>query len=276
MQTDTSIKGSLDSSHDPSGIRIETLSLPADLHGLEELQAAVWGGGSGFVVPAHLLHIVATTGGIVIGAYRGDRAVGFVFGMLARRDGTLYHASHMLGIHPEYQGHGIGAALKWAQRDHALAQGLDLMTWTFDPLEARNAYFNLHKLGVVCGEYEEDVYGDLGDELNRGLPSDRLIAEWRLSEPSPLHEDAGTGGLTILTQVDGAPRLQLDHGTDGRSVRIAAPPDIQRLKRENPEVAQKWRLFQRTAMQWALAQGYVVCDFVDGSFILKRREEVRL
>jgi predicted GNAT superfamily acetyltransferase len=140
------------------------------------------------IVPGALMGVIASGGGILLAAYdrdHGDQPVGFVLGLLARRDGRLYHASHMLATDPAYQGRGIGAALERRQREAALAQGLDLMTWTFDPLIARNAHLNLHKLGAISRTYHEDYYGPMDDRFNGGLPTDRLLVEWRLDAPVP-------------------------------------------------------------------------------------------
>ncbi len=260
-----------------TSIHIEDVSDAEQLRALDNIQVLVWGTGPRDIVPVHVLHVVASTGGIVIVAYDRATPIGFAFGFLARHNGHLYHASHMLGIHPEYQGQGIGAALKWAQRDRALSQGLDLMTWTFDPLEARNAYFNLHKLGAVSRSYKHNVYGELDDNLNRGLPSDRLIVEWWLREVSPNRVAPAPNGdqseATILADVEGQPSLTLDHGSEARTLRIDAPRDIQRLKRESPEIALEWRLSQRTALDWALERGYVVRDFSGGAYVLIRDTE---
>ena len=273
VRTEKSAEGVLSGHQFAPDIQIRDLSSAEELRELEELQVLVWGGGPDFVVPVHVLQIVGTTGGIVLGAFDGKRPVGFAFGFLGRRGEQLYHASHMLGIHPAYQGRGIGAALKWAQRERALAQELDLMTWTFDPLESRNAYFNLHKLGVTSHTYKENVYGELGDDLNQGLPSDRLLVEWWLREVPRAGDGAWTEGTTILEDVDDTPSLRLRDAPDDQVLRIDAPRDIQRLKRESRTIAEQWRLTQRAAMNWALARGYTVRDFSGGSFILKRGEE---
>jgi predicted GNAT superfamily acetyltransferase len=272
VRTEKSAKHATEAAGVDSGIRIEDLAESEQLRTLEDLQVHVWGSGKREIVPVHVLHIVATTGGIVLGAYDGDQPVGFAIGFLARRDGRLYHASHMLGIHPAYQGQGIGAALKWAQRDRALSQGLDLMTWTFDPLESRNAYFNLHKLGVLSRTYKEDVYGELDDDLNRGLPSDRLVVEWWLRDVPRERRRAAANGAAILADQDGLPALRLEGGREERILRVAAPDSIQRIKRESPDLALEWRLAQRAALGWALARGYVVRDFLDGAFVLVARD----
>lgn len=249
---------------------IEKISDLSRLRAMEELQISVWGPDNRTVVPSHLLALIAYTGGIVLGAFEGNEPVGFAFGLLAREKNRLYHASHMLGIHPRVQGTGIGAALKWRQRESALAQGLDLMTWTFDPLEARNAYFNLHKLGAISHVYHEDFYGEMEDDLNRGLPSDRLVVEWRLRDVQPgldrprvSHE-----GVRLIQLEGGRPVVQIPRERPVLPVLIDAPREVQRLKQENLELARVWRLAQREAFVWAFSNGYTVRDFADGAFVL--------
>lgn len=261
----------------PEGIRIDDVHDQARFKELEELQVRVWGSEPQTVVPAHLLYVVASGGGILLGAYDGDTMVGFVLGLLGERDGRLHHMSHMLGVHPDYQGRGIGEALKWRQRERALAQGLDLMTWTFDPLQARNAFFNLHKLGVISRTYCENLYGDLGDDLNRGLPSDRLLVEWLLKVP-PLDRSAPlTTPAPILTNDGGKPMLHLEPspGAGGEVSFMAAlsaevPESIQRIKRENPPQAMAWRLAVRKALSWAFEHGYTASDFAGNAYLLLR------
>jgi chorismate synthase len=260
-------------------ITITDVHKPTQLRAVEELQMVVWGFEPRSVVPAHVLYTVSTSGGILLGAYAEESLVGFVLGFLGRREGRLYHASHMLGVHPDYRGRGIGAALKWRQRERALEQGLDLMTWTFDPLEARNAHLNLHTLGAYSRTYIEDLYGDLGDRLNRGLPTDRLVAEWELRNPLRLSPLAAP--ISLLTNDAGKPLLQLDEQADPARVRgheaasvysVAIPANIQRLKREDPALSLAWRLAVRSALCWAFARGYVARDFVAGAYILIRNQ----
>lgn len=245
---------------------VEPVSDMQGMQEIERLQMAIWGSEPAWIVPSHVLYMVESSGGILLGAYLDGALVGFVLGFLGRKDGKLYHASHMLGIHPAYQHHGIGAALKWRQREHALAQGLDLMTWTFDPLESRNAYFNLHKLGALVRTYREDLYGPMDDDLNRGLPSDRLVVEWHLRDDLPRPSRSGSP-QSILDDREGVPALRLDV-PDGQPVAIHVPRQIQTIKRQNPEAALAWRLAARQAFSRVLSQGYVARDFVDGAYLL--------
>ena len=151
----------------------------AEYHAVERLQAEVWNLPDVEIVPLHVLVTAAKNGGLLLGAFDGDRLAGFVFGFPGLTpEGRLKHCSHMAGVHPAYRDQNLGYWLKLAQREAVLAQGIDLITWTFDPLEARNAWLNFRKLGAVCNTYLRNVYGDMRDGLNAGLPSDRLQVDW--------------------------------------------------------------------------------------------------
>ncbi len=263
-------------SHDEGGldtaVTIEEPQEPARLIALEDLQARAWEMEPRGIVPGALMGIIASGGGILLAAYdrdRGDRPVGFVLGLLARRDGRLYHASHMLATDPAYQGRGIGAALKRRQRDVALAQGLDLMTWTFDPLIARNAHLNLHKLGAISRAYYEDYYGPMDDRFNGGLPTDRLLVEWRLNDPvPPVPLSVPAPPTPILIGERGKPVLRLERAPVGAPLSVWVPGDSTAIKERDPAAALDWRLALRRAFSWAFAHGYVVRDFSAGAYIL--------
>lgn len=133
-------------------------------------------------------HFIVTknAGGFTLGAYDGERLAGFVLSVPAFVRGEHAFYSHMTGVRSEYQSHGIGAKLKWAQRRRALSEGVKYIKWTFEPMKARNAYFNLEKLGAIVAEYEVDFYGvdyTTAPDAKIGLASDRLIAEWHLESP---------------------------------------------------------------------------------------------
>lgn len=271
-----------------AGIVIEDVVAPTRLKEVEDVQSTVWGMDERGIVPASLLQIAATSGGIVLAAYDrvghgvggqgDDGAIGFVFGLLARRDGRLYHASHMLATVPAYQGHGVGAALKIAQRDRALAQGLDLITWTFDPLIARNAHFNLRKLGAISRTYCEDYYGPMEDRYNSGLPTDRLLVEWRLRDRPRGPVPAVSGAPTPLLVAEGdRPSLCIDRveAAGGRApLSVQLPRDVAPIKAADPAAALAWRLAVRQALSWAFARGYVACDFAGGSYLLVPGEAI--
>jgi predicted GNAT superfamily acetyltransferase len=221
-----------------------------ELRAVEELQREVWGMPDRDVVPLHHLLAASSAGGLVLGALdpRG-RLVGFCYGFVGLRDGRPLFYSHMAGVVEGWRGRDVGFRLKQAQRQAALERGLDRMVWTYDPLLAANAAFNLHKLGARASRYYVNYYGAMADDLNRGVDSDRLEVEWLLSgrEPRP--------------DVQREPRL-----------RIAIPPDFDRLRRLDPSAAQAERLRSREAFQRAFDQGYEAVDFADGAYILVPKE----
>ena len=163
-------------------IAIRPITDVTDLSQVEAIQRDVWDLPDDLmIVPIHMLKAVASFGGVLLGAYthEGD-VVGFVFGFLAVHHGLYSHHSHMMGVLPAYRDRGIGRLLKLAQREAVLAQGLDTISWTYDPLESRNAHLNINKLGAVCHTYVRDMYGEMVDGLNAGLPSDRFLVQWKL------------------------------------------------------------------------------------------------
>lgn len=146
-----------------------------------ELQSAVWGFDAAELVPIHVLAVAAKTGGQLLGAFdQTGEQIGFLLAFPAFRSDRRYLHSHMLAVLPEYQNRGVGRVLKLVQRADAIVRGIDLIEWTFDPLEFRNAYFNIVRLGAVVRRYVPDLYGPSSSPLHRGLPTDRLIAEWSL------------------------------------------------------------------------------------------------
>src|SRR5713101_490702 len=173
-------------SSDVPPVEIRLVHTHDEFAACEAMSREIWGAAERNVVPRELLLTIQRNGGLVHGAFLPEgRLVGFCFAFLGRRDGQLRLCSHQLGVLPEFRGTGIGIALKQAQRSDALRLGYELVTWTFDPLEARNAYINLHRLGCIARLYDRNHYGTMEDELNRGLPTDRFEAEWWLRRPKP-------------------------------------------------------------------------------------------
>ncbi len=163
------------------GFTIRRLHATEEYHAAEELQGAAWGILDRVdITPAHVLVTAQKNGGLVLGAFEpGGEMVGFLFGFLGTTaDGNLKHVSHQMGVHPQYRGLNLGYLLKRAQRGEVRRQGLDLITWTYDPLETVNASLNLTQLGAVNSTYLRNVYGEIRDSLNRGLPSDRFQVDW--------------------------------------------------------------------------------------------------
>jgi predicted GNAT superfamily acetyltransferase len=151
-----------------------------DFHRCVELQREIWGEADLEVEPATMFVVAAHTGGEVLGAFDGDRLVGYTLALVGLRDRTAYLHSHMAGVKPEYRDRGVGRMLKLFQRSEALGRGIRLIQWTFDPLEARNAHFNLNRLGAICRTYQPNLYGVTTSPLHRALATDRLLVEWHL------------------------------------------------------------------------------------------------
>ena len=143
-----------------------------------QLEVSTWGYADGDLVPRKMFLLAQKIGGQVFGAFDGSRMAGFAMALPGYRNGMPYLHSHMLAVLPEYRNHGLGRRMKLAQRDDALARGIQLIEWTFDPLEIKNAYLNIVKLGAIARRYTPDFYGASSSPLQGGLPTDRLHAEW--------------------------------------------------------------------------------------------------
>jgi predicted GNAT superfamily acetyltransferase len=255
----------------PPPIEVRLARSHAEYAACEALSRDIWGAAERNVVPRELLLTMQLNGGLVHGAFLPNgRLVGFCFGFAGLRDGQLRLCSHQLGVVPELRSAGIGIALKQAQRKDALRLGYPLVSWTFDPLEARNAYINLHRLGCIARLYDRDHYGEMEDELNRGLPSDRFEAEWWLDRPKPA---ASTGSPAVMLRAarDGEPiREAIDLAT-APAVLVGVPQDFQAVKMTSPELAQRWRLESRAALEAALNAGMIAVDFLrEGAYVMAR------
>lgn len=154
--------------------------------GLEELrtcvalQKEIWNFSDSELVPLRMFVVAEKVGGQVMGAFDGNQMVGFALSVPGARSGRVYLHSHMLAVRKEYRNSGLGRRLKLLQREDALARGIELIEWTFDPLEIKNSYLNIEKLGAISRRYNINQYGITSSPLQGGLPSDRLIAEWWL------------------------------------------------------------------------------------------------
>src|SRR5215510_5919093 len=262
---------------------IKILESPEDMTLVEDLQRAVWPDSETDVVPAHMLITAAHNGGIVIGALAGDQLIGFVFGFPGLEftpDGPRpKHCSHMMGVHPQHRDTGVGFSLKRAQWQMVRHQGLDHITWTYDPLLSRNAHLNLTKLGAVCNTYRRSEYGEMRDGLNAGLPSDRFQVDWwintrrverRLGKRArrPLKLDhfsqAELQPLYSLQVEAGGWSRPPEHASspDGKLALAEIPTDISALKEADFALARDWRFFSREIFETAFATGYLITDFV--------------
>lgn len=251
-------------------ITIRAVDDPASCRAIEQLQQQIWGSQPEEVVPYHQLLTAAHYGGTLLVAYDGDQMVGFAYGFAGLDQGRPVLCSHMLGVLPAYRSRQIGYRLKMAQRDEARRAGYDRMIWTFDPLESRNAYLNLHKLGAFAETYSVNHYGDMQDELNRGLPSDRLLADWRFGagEHRPQVPPGDVQGAPVLNPAawdDGLARPgPVDPAPLASSpvVKVAVPGNTAHLRQASPETARAWRFSVREALTTAFAHGYRAVDLV--------------
>lgn len=156
-----------------------------------QLQKEVWQEADLEIDPLSSFVVAAQTGGQVLGAFDGSRLAAFTLAVVGVRDKIVYLHSHMTGVHRDYRDRGIGRAIKLFQREEALSRDIRIIRWTFDPLEFRNAYFNLNRLGAICREFLPNLYGVTTSPLHRDLPTDRLVAEWQLDSPRAVAAAAG-------------------------------------------------------------------------------------
>jgi predicted GNAT superfamily acetyltransferase len=163
----------------------------AELKRCCELQRRIWNENDLDVEPVTIMVVAAHTGGQVLGAFHGDDLVGFTEAIVGLKNGQPYLHSHVTGVADAYRDRGVGRALKRFQREEALSRGIRLVQWTFDPLETRNAHFNLNRLGAVSREFIPNLYGVTSSPLHRGIPTDRLLAEWHLDSPRVIARSAG-------------------------------------------------------------------------------------
>ena len=229
------------------------------------------------VVPPPVLIVSIKRGGILLGAFDDAGEIkGFVYSLPAVKDGRLTQWSHMLGVAPDARAGGLGLRLKLAQREHALCMGIDLIEWTYDPLQAMNAHLNFARLGVVVEQYEENIYGESSSPLHAGTPTDRFVAEWRLTTPhverrvsaatSPLMRDATVMSAVLVNPSKparewiepGIPDLGVE--TD-RRVLVEIPTGFTDMQVRRPDLARVWRMATRAIFQTYFARGYRAVDF---------------
>lgn len=265
--------------------RFELLKTYDACYHFQELTNRIWGGGADDNIPIHVLVTIAKNGGGVLAAYADDGPADLdgMIGMALWWLGVDSHkrfkiCSHMAGVLPDWQGQGVGALLKFKQREIVLEQGItDWITWTYDPLYRTNAVFNIHRLGATCHTYYRNVYGELNDDLNRGAPSDRCQVDWWLRSdrvegavsrtwqrgipqadyqglqvlPSMLTGDGFRSPIAATVPIAGAP------------LAVPVPDDIGAIRRTDPELGKVWRLYMRDVFEAAFGAGYVMVDCVN-------------
>lgn len=295
-----------------SAIILKILESSDEMISIEDLQRVIWPGNETEVVPGHLLLTAAHNGGLVIAAYSTEnrslrkhsnptvnrhleedltkaQPVGFVFGfpgIYETADGPrLKHCSHMLGVIPEARDQGIGFLLKRAQWQIVRQQGIDRITWTYDPLLSRNAHLNIRRLGAVSNTYINNAYGDMRDDLNAGLPSDRLQVDWwvnttrvtrRLSRkarpPLRLEQYLAAGADIIEVHYNNNERIEpsfphpkiarLRDGEQKPLILLEIPANFHSIRDNNPDLAQSLRLQLRTLFHELFRLDYIITDFI--------------
>ena len=245
------------------GFVLRPLGTPDDFHACVELQRATWGLHFSDLVPASLLKVSQKVGGLAVGAFDSTGAMlGFLFGLSGVVAGRPAHWSHMLAVVPAARDRGLGVRLKRHQRDLLLQEGVEVVRWTFDPLEARNAHLNLDLLGAGVESYVEEMYaGEEGSDLAEGIGTDRFIVRWDLASERAQEALAGRLPRNPERYAD-APIVSQDLGEGALPgalrVRIEIPRSIQDLKSVDLDRAVAFRATSRRAFQHYLAAGYRV------------------
>lgn len=226
------------------GIRIRPLDTVEEVFAASEVLSQVWGGDR-TGMPPNLLRALAYSGNYAVGLYDDERMIGASVAFFAAPASRSMH-SHITGVLDGYRSQGLGRMLKQHQRAWAFARDVGHITWTYDPLVARNAHFNLRVLGARITDYFVDHYGAMDDGVNRGDESDRLMVSWALAAPAsaPREEEVVTA--------------------------VAVPTDIEKLRREDPAEALDWRYRVRDAFQGLLDDGFVVGGFDDRGYLFVR------
>jgi len=262
------------------GIEISAIGSLADLAEWQAVEALVWSGAGSEILHTGLLITLQRYGGLLLSARdRSGKMVGVLLGFPGLKDGKVVHCSHLLGMLPEWRSKHVGYRMKLRQREYVLDQGLDLVVWTFDPLESRNAHLNIGHLGAVANHYSPNLYGIMNDDFNHDMESDRLTASWHIrhprveaclagARPTPSARDLLALGLPHLTRCEiveaDAPYVRLIDTTLGRdeaNMLVEVPSNFQAIKSLADADARAWRYGIRSVFTDLFGRGYAVLDF---------------
>jgi predicted GNAT superfamily acetyltransferase len=238
-------------------IEIKTIKGVEDLRKTIDIQKNAWGFSDLDVENHYLMTRTQKYGGLIQGLYLDGECIGFTFALPGKWQGEFFLYSHMTAVKREHQGKGYGFLLKKAQREEVLKMGYSTIRWNFDPLEALNAFFNFHRLGIISCEYERNIYGEGESGLHKGLPTDRLIATWELNservkqkmngkEP-PISEEIPEGAVERF---------------DGQTAYIELPRNIRVIKESDLKKAREWRLNTRDLFEQAFSKKWIARDIV--------------
>jgi predicted GNAT superfamily acetyltransferase len=262
-------------------MHIRPLETLEDCRAVAALERVVWGyTDAEDVVPPPVLIVSIKRGGVLLGAFdERNEMKGFVYSIPGFKGGHPMQWSHMLGVLPDARDSGLGARLKLAQRERTLEMGLDLIEWTYDPLQALNAHFNFAKLGVIVEEYEENIYGHSSSPLHAGTPTDRFVAEWHITDPHvkgrvalldagrhPQPRERTTDDGSVVNPSNSAgPRLEpgpADLTSTAPQLLVEIPMGFSEMLVQEPALALVWRLRTREIFQAYFARGYRAVDFI--------------
>ena len=249
---------------------IRVLKAWAEFRACEEIQREVWGN---IACSAELLGVTQKYGGAVLGAMVQGEIAGFLFAFLARRHGRLIHWSHLMAVRTRFRDRGLGYRMKLRHRRLALEQGIRSIGWTYDPLESRNALLNIHRLGARIEEYIPNCYGDFPSRIEKGLPSDRLVACWpltsrqvelRLRGKTALKLDLSSPCVNQTRVISGGflENRKITWNLSARWLRLEIPGNTDAMRSRAIELARRWRLETRKIFQHYFALNYQVVDFV--------------
>jgi len=262
---------------------------------LEDIQEDAWGMPVRELVPKRLIYATLKSGGVVIGAYKEREIIGYCWGWVGRNEKEeIFIYSHHNAVRKEFQNEGIGYKLKLKQREWGINNGFEKINWTFDPLQSKNCYLNFHKLGVTCNSYHNKYWGDMLDDLNRGIDTDRFYCNWILNSPKvkrhieqdftdfskmSIHQKYHTLEVEMEEDFLRVRKIQLDLDLPILFVRI--PPNFQEILENNIELMKDWRENTREVFTTYFQKGYEVVDFVirkipdvvDCYHVLKKNED---
>ncbi len=251
-------------------MEIREVKSSADLKAVEELQRVVWGSADLDILSPLSLRASIETGALLLGAFDGPVMAGFLYAFPAYHDGQIELHSDMTGLRPEYRDRGLGYRLKLEQRDWALKRGIPIVTWTFDPLRSRNAYFNFHKLGAISDSYRVNFYGEESTSFLHRNSTDRLWVTWKLDTARVRDRLAGVmpslidASSIISVGQDSEPVVHnVAQGAARVVIEIPLDPDLVDF-----ETAGRWREATRNAFLERFSAGYVVTDATPGRYLL--------
>lgn len=262
-----------------AGITMVDAADPVSAQRAADVLGAVWSRQGTQIIDPAMLVAIAHAGNLVTVAMEGDRAVGAAAGFCGP-PGTAFH-SHIVGLLESATGRGLGRAIKLYQRAWCLEHGIATMAWTYDPLVARNASFNIRRLGARAVSYHPEFYGVMTDVINAGQRSDRMLVRWDLAAdppppgpraPSEAASASLDGAHVVVADLDGAPSSVSMPPTSAAVATVAVPYDVESMRRTEPQRALDWREVTRTALSTLLADGWAVRDFTRTSQYVLHRE----